>query len=184
MIVQRMIRAARLDVDLYEEVEHDASLTTEAGTVVALVAAAEAAGTAIATWREQGPGMAAVAFVLTLVFAMIGWIVWSYITYFVGTSLFKGTATPGELMRTIGYAQSPRLIGLLRAIPVVGPLFALVAFVWTLVTGVVAVRQALDFSTGPAIVTVLIGGLVSWCLSCSVMAVVYSGTAILGSVIR
>ena len=184
MIVQRMIRAAQLDVNLYEEVEHDASLTTEAGLVVVLAVSSEAVGSAIATGREQGVGMAAVAFVLALVFGVLGWIVWSYITYFVGTSLFKGTATPGELMRTIGYAQTQRLIGVFRAVPIVGAVFVIVAMIWTLVAGVIAVRQALDFGTGPAIVTVLIGGLVSWCLSCSVMMVTAGGVSVLGSLFR
>jgi hypothetical protein len=44
--------------------------------------------------------------------------------------------------------------------PFLGPLITFVVMVWMLVCGVIAIRQALDFDTGKAILTALIGWLV------------------------
>ena len=68
----------------------------------------------------------------------------------------EGTATWGELLRTLGFAQSPRILLVLGIIPVLGRLVVLVVGIWTLVTGVVAIRQALDITTGKAIVTAVV----------------------------
>jgi len=45
-------------------------------------------------------------------------------------------------------------------IPILGALIQLVVFIWTLITTVVAIRQALDFTTGRAVVTAVIAWLV------------------------
>jgi hypothetical protein len=85
--------------------------------------------------------------------------------------MLGGTATWGELLRTIGFAQGPGLLYGLRAIPVLdAPVRAIVA-AWKLVAVIVAIRQALDFGTGKAIATALLG------------FVVYVGLAILQAVL-
>src|SRR5262249_7144360 len=89
--------------------------------------------------------------------ALIFWVVWAYVTYFVGTQFFGGTATPGEMLRTIGFAQSPGVLRILSFIPVLGGLISFIVAIWSIVAGVIAVRQALDFDTGKAILTVIIG---------------------------
>ena len=70
---------------------------------------------------------------------------------------FGGTATPGELLRTIGFAQAPGVLNILAFIPVVGGLIGIITLIWSLVAGIIAVRQALDFDTGKAILTTVIG---------------------------
>ena len=85
---------------------------------------------------------------------LLGWIVWATTTSFIGTRVFKGTTDMGEMLRVLGFAQSPRVIGV---IPFLGP----VAAVWVLVASVVAIREGLDFSTGRAIGTA-IGGWLVW----------------------
>jgi hypothetical protein len=161
-LVQRMIRAARLDAGVYEELEADRSATTQAATAVGIVAVCNGVGAALAAQfiaRPEGmPGPNPIlALVGGVVGALLGWLIWSYVTYFVGTRFFGGTATPGELLRTIGFAQSPGVLNLLSFIPVVGGIIALVTGIWSLVAGIVAVRQALDFDTGKAILTTVIG---------------------------
>jgi hypothetical protein len=141
---ERMKGAALLHVDTYEEVEADTTATPEAAGVVALVAAATAIGV------SQG-GLTAVA--MAIVTAFVGWLIWALITYLIGDKLLGGTATWGELLRTLGFAQTPRLLLVLAHVPVVGLLVQLVVFVWTLFTSVVALRQALDFGTGRAVLT-------------------------------
>jgi hypothetical protein len=159
-MIERMIRAARLDSNLFEEVEHDSSATAQAALVVVIVAIASAISVAIGlAFSDRGSVMNGV--ISVLVSAIVGWVIWSYITYFVGTRLFAGTATPGELLRTIGFAQSPGVLNVIGFIPCIGWIVTAVVAVWTLIAGVIAVRQALDFGTGQAIATVAIGWLVN-----------------------
>ena len=78
-------------------------------------------------------------------------------TYLIGTKLLGGTATWGELLRTIGFAQTPRLFSILGFIPMLGTIIRLGVAIWLLIAGIVAIRQALDFSTGKAVITALLG---------------------------
>ncbi|MBI3967500.1 MAG: YIP1 family protein, partial [Chloroflexi bacterium] len=104
----------------------------------------------------EGIGVGMIQLVLGIIAAFVGWVVWAYLTYFIGTSIFGGTATPGEMLRTIGFAESPSVLNILSFIPFLGAIIGLVAAIWALVCGVVAIRQALDFSTGKAILTAVI----------------------------
>lgn len=147
-IVDRMIGAARLDVDTYEEVESDYSATGQAALVVTIVAIASAIG----GLNEGGRGIIGGVLV-----AVLGWLLWSGIAYLIGDKVFGGTATWGELLRTIGFAQSPGVLLILGIIPVLGGLVSMAVGIWMLVAGIIAIRQALDFSTGRAILTALLG---------------------------
>jgi hypothetical protein len=147
-IVDRMIGAARLDVDTYEEVESDYNATGQAALVVTIVAIASAIG----GLNEGGRGIIGGVLV-----AVLGWLLWSGIAYLIGDKVFGGTATWGELLRTIGFAQSPGVLLILGIIPVLGGLVSMAVGIWMLVAGIIAIRQALDFSTGRAILTALLG---------------------------
>ena len=160
-LVERMIAAAKLDIHLYEEVEADADATSQAALVVGLVAVASAVG---------GAGSGAPGFFGGLIVAFIGWLAWSGLTYLIGDKLLGGTATWGELLRTIGFAQSPGVLYVLAIIPILGGVVRAVVLVWLLVAGIIAIRQALDFSTGKAILTALLGWLVMGLLSIPLLA--------------
>ena len=97
--------------------------------------------------------------------ALIGWVSWAFVTYLIGTRLLpepQTRADVGELMRTLGFAQSPGLVRILGVIPVLGPLVLLVVSIWMLVAMVIAVRQALDYTNTLRAVGVC---LVGWVLS-------------------
>ncbi|MCH8346080.1 MAG: YIP1 family protein [Chloroflexi bacterium] len=149
-IIDRMIRAARLDPQLYEEVEHDRSATGQAMLVVVLGAIAGGIG-------ALSGGIAGL--VVGVVASLVGWVVYAYIAYWVGTNIFKGPhteATWGQLLRTLGFANSPRILMVLVVIPVVGIFVGLAVFIWLLFTTVVAIRHALDFNTWRAIATAVV----------------------------
>lgn len=151
----RMIRAAQLDAELYEEVENDASATSQAAIVVVLAAISGAIGVLI----TKGVGSAIVG----IVGALIGWVLWSAITLFVGRTFFGTDQTNvdmGEMLRALGFSTTPGVLGVLSFIPVLGVVISLVLGIWQLIAGVIAVRQAMDFSTGRAIGTVIVGWLV------------------------
>ena len=152
----RIIRAAKLDAQLYEEVEADTGAMGQAMGVVVLSSMAAGVG-------SVGIGGLGGILVGTIA-ALIGWYVWAYLTYFIGTKFLPEPQTEadlGELLRTIGFSSSPGLIRVFGIIPgLAGPLF-LVASIWMLVAMVIAVRQALDYeSTSRAVGVCVIGWIV------------------------
>ena len=152
-MIQRMIGAAMLRTETYEEVEADESATLQAMSVVLLVALARGIG---------GLGSGGIpGFVGGVIIALAGWALWAWITYFIGTTILRTPETHanwGQLARTLGYAQSPGVLKVFGAIPGVGPLVLVVAFFWQLVAMVIAIRQALDYSsTMRAVGVALIG---------------------------
>jgi hypothetical protein len=147
-LIERMVGAATLDIDTYEEVEHDESATSQAAIVVAIVALSAAIGGVAA----GGGGLIA-----GLISAFARWLIWSGLTYLIGTAIFEGKATWGELLRTLGFAQAPGVLFVLGVIPLLGGFINLGVWIWLLVTGIVAIRQALDVDTVKAVLTALIG---------------------------
>ena len=89
--------------------------------------------------------------------SLIGWVVWSFVSYFIGTKVFGGVATYGELLRTIGFAQSAGVLRIFAFVPFVGWLLSFAVGIWTFVATIVAMRQALDVDTTKAVLTALIG---------------------------
>ncbi len=135
----RMMRAAKLDVNLYEEVEADTGGTRQAMAVVVLGSLAAGVGAG-----RAGP----VVMLMVVVAALIGWFVLAYLTYWIGTRLLpepQTSATHGELLRTIGFANSPSILRVLGVIPGLRDIVFLVTGIWVLVATVIAVRQALDY---------------------------------------
>ena len=165
-IQDRMWRAAKLDVQLYEEVEADRGAMGQATGVVALSALA------------AGIGNLAHGGLLGLVGAtlggLVGWYVWAFLTYFIGTRWLAQPQTQadvGELLRTIGFASSPGLIRVLGLVPGLHGLAFMAAGVWMLIAMVIAVRQALDYtSTWRALGVCAIG----WVVQALILAVVFS----------
>ncbi len=150
-LVDRMVGAARLDIHVYEDVEADMDATSQAALVVGIVAIASAIG---------GAGAGGVGVIGGLVSAFAAWLVWAGVTYVIGDKLLGGTATWGELLRTIGFAQAPGVLYVLAVVPILGSVVYPVVWIWLLVATIVAIRQALDFSTGKAIVTAVLGTVV------------------------
>ncbi len=163
MLIERMIRAAKLEVHLYEEVEADAKATPQAMWVVVITSLAGGLGTAGSGLIRDGAGPMVGALILGTLVALAAWVIWASLTYWIGTTLFRGpktSATVGELLRTIGFSATPGVIRVLGVVPALYEIAFIVAGLWSLVAMVIAVRQALDFSTGRAIGTCLAGWVV------------------------
>lgn len=152
-IQDRIIRAAKLDVHLYEEVEADRDATGQAMAVVVLSAVAAGIG-------SLGSG-GLLGLVGGTILALVGWFIWAFLTYFIGTRLLPEPQTKadyGELLRTIGFASAPGLIRVFGIIPGLGAFLFLIAGIWMLVATVIAVRQALDYTSTPRAVGVCLIG--------------------------
>jgi len=148
-----MIGAAKLDVHTYEEVEADQTAMGQSMGVVVLSSVAAGIG--------SGEGI--VGLVVGSIAAMIGWFVWAFVTFLIGTKMLPEPQTEadvGQLLRTTGFSASPGLLRVLGVIPGLGTLAVTVANIWMLASMVVAVRQALDYTgTGRAVGVCLIGWL-------------------------
>jgi hypothetical protein len=162
----RMLRAAKLEPQLYEEVEADNTGTGQALLVVVLVSLASGLGHGIATLIKGGSG-SIVGFVSALAWGVLGslivWFIFSLLCFWLGTSLFKGPETKstlGELLRTLGFAYTPGLLNIFSFIPVLGSIIPFATFIWTIIASVIAVRQACDFTTGKAVGTVIVAAII------------------------
>ena len=128
-LAARMMRAAQLDVTLYEEVEADEGASGQAALVVLLVGMASGVGHglgAMAQGHHTAPLI--VGAIGGGLSGLLGWLVWAVLTYWIGTRLFGGTASIGEMLRTLGFAQSPGILMLFCFIPLLGWLIQ--AVVW------------------------------------------------------
>ena len=156
--IDRMLRAAKLDVQLYEEVEADKNAMPQAMGVVML--SSIAAGLGGMGMGASGPGV----ILIGIIASIGGWYVWAFLTYFIGTKFLPEPQTRadlGELLRTIGFSSSPGLIRILGIIPGLGAILFSAAAIWMLIAMVIAVRQALDYkSTWRAAGVCLIGWLI------------------------
>jgi hypothetical protein len=165
LFANRMIRAARLDARLYEEVEADKSAMGQAMGVVILSSLAAGVGTV----QQIGPG----GILLGTLSALIAWYFWALLTYLIGTRLLPEPQTQadyGELLRTIGFSSSPGLIRLAGIVPGLSGIVFIAAGVWMLIAMVIAVRQALDYrSTLRAVGVCIIG----WIIQAAILGVLF-----------
>ncbi len=164
--VQRMMGAAKLDIRTYEEVEADTGSMGQAIGVVLLSSLAAGIGSV------SNIGLAGIG--VGLLAALVGWFIWAFITYLIGTKLLPEPQTRtdmGEMLRTIGFSSSPGIIRVLGIIPGLQGIVYFIAAVWMLAAMVIAVRQALDYtSTLRAVGVCLIG----WVIQVLIIALVYS----------
>jgi len=162
----RIIRAAMLDVNLYEEVEADKGAMGQAMGIVVLSSIAAGVGLI-----ERG-GLSGI-FTGTIA-SLFGWYVWAYLTYFIGTKFLPEPQTEadhGELLRTIGFSSSPGLIRVLGIIPGLGSVVYSAAAIWMLVAMVIAVRQALDYNSTLRAVGVCVIG---WVIQILILMLLFS----------
>ncbi len=146
----------KLDTSTWESIESDRDALTQALTVVAIAAIAGGIGGI----RDNGIG----GLIGGLVGAIIGWVVFSFVAYVVGTRLIPGMdteATPGELLRTMGFAQAPGVLSVFGLLGIFGTPIVLIGAIWGIVTAIVGLKTALEMSTGRAIATGIIAGLLS-----------------------
>ena len=155
VFINRIIRACKLDVSLYEEVEADKSATIQAALVVVLSSIAAGIGAI---------SLGASNFLMAPLLSLVSWYIWAYLIYLIGAKLFPEENTQadhGQLLRTIGFSSAPGLIRIFGFTPELMSITFLGSGIWMLVAMVIAVRQALDYqSTWRAIGVVVIGFLV------------------------
>jgi hypothetical protein len=140
--LSRVVRAAKLDPRLYEEVEADHGATPSA--IVVVTASSLAAGVGARGFGAERPEDVLFFALLSLV----AWAAWVALTYRIGIRLLPGPETYanlGQMTRTLAFATAPGVLRLAGVwTPVTGPIFAATA-IWMLLATIVALRQALDY---------------------------------------
>ena len=171
----RVIGALAVDPLLYEEIEADERATGQAMLVLVLSSVSAgigAFGWGTGSWRG-------IIFISAL--ALVAWAVWALVTFVIGTQLMPGPETRadlGQLLRTIGFASAPGMLRVFGVVPgATLPAFAITA-VWMLATMVIAVRQALDYtSTMRAVAVCVIGWALALGLAVGVQLVMGTGVS-------
>ena len=154
--VERMIGAAKLDVRTYEEVESDPSATGQALSMVVLSSIASGIGAPL--------GYGGVGIIGGMLAGLLGWLIWASLMFFIGTRILPEPTTRAnvpELLRTTGFAAAPGILRVLGLVPGVGVVLLFLISVWMLAAMIIAIRQALDYSSTWRAVGVAVIG---WCV--------------------
>jgi hypothetical protein len=189
MLTERIIGAFTFRKGVYAEVENDASFTTTAWILVAVVAFLNQLGSQAST--EVGGWL--IGAIVGTVFAVVGFAVGALIINVVGRSVYNADVTFQELVRTLGLAYVWNVVGVLGILAVLSPalgcLLAPVMFAaWILmaISWFRAAREALDLETGQTIITVILGWVAVVAVSIAaglVLAALGLGAAALGGLL-
>jgi hypothetical protein len=144
-MIRNVMRVMLLDVDFFKEAAKDKSLNIQAVVVVVVASGMAGVGTAVV---ENVPVLASV--LVGMVTGIIGWLLWSGASFLVGTRVFGGDSSFGEMLRVIGFAFAPLAIGVV-------PYLGFPAAAWMLFASVIAVREGLEIATPKALITMAAG---------------------------
>ena len=141
LFFNRFFRSINIEPEVFDEVQKDKNAILSAAVVV--IISSTATGIAAAT-------IGADKFMLTPIFALINWFIWSYTVYFVGVKLFpepRTKTTQFALLRAMGFSLAP---GIIRIFSFKGDLL-FVTFLgsglWMLACMVVAVKVTLNYKS-------------------------------------
>lgn len=139
---ERLLGALRLDATVYEEVEHTPEALGQAAGVVALAAVARGLGVS-GDFTLIGP----------LIGGFVAWLIGTGLIWLVGVKILQHSSDFSELLRTLGFASAPELLYLIGVIPLgsLAPLLVFAVLILGIFAWVIAVRQALDVTTGRAV---------------------------------
>ena len=167
-IMNRVIRVFSFDLSVFQEVEEDQAAIQQAWAIVVIAAVASTIGSAIGSLLD---GRGFVGFLLSLILTpiafIVGYFLWALITYLVGVNLFQAQTDFDEMQRVIGFAQAPRVLGILAIIPCLGDLAAFLAGIYSLILSVMAIKEGLDVEWPQAVIT----GAIGWAASAILVAI-------------
>ena len=175
----RLLGALRLDARTYREVEQDTNANGQAALTVVLAALAAGIGYILSRDLVQNV-------IGTALSSLLQWVIFSFVAYYVGASLFSSgqtSVTPGQVLRTIGFAQAPKLLLIVAIVPLLGWIVGLIVFFWFLATAIVALREAFEFDTGRAIGTGLVAIVAIAIVDIVLSAIFGIGSALFGGLV-
>ena len=173
-LTARLMRLAKLDTSVFEEVRLDASATIP--SVVVAVVATFLAGLGgwlywmIAADVEAGSGDVLIkSAILGTVFSVALWIAWVFIVYAILTQVFKAQADVQQLVRTMGMAAAPLALSILMFIPEISFAIALASVV--MFYGLTTLAILVTTNAQPAQVMVAnLAGFAVWAIVLTILA--------------
>lgn len=175
-LTERMVGAMKADVKTFQEIEADPNALGQAITVIVIAGVAALIGNIFRSGVVAG--------IMALIISLIGYAIWTFMVVIIGTKLMPEPTTKADFQegfRVIGFTAAPGVFNVLAIIPFLGPLISFFISLWTLVIGVIAVREVLDYSnTGRAIVVCLIAFVIYLCVVFFILTPLLLARAVLG----
>ncbi len=162
----RMLGAALLEPEIYEEAALVPSVRAQAVLVVIISSMAAGVGMVSA-----GP----LGLLVGIIAGLVGWGLYAIVAYRTATKRFgvpRTSSVWGATWRTLALANSPRAFLVLTLVPGIGFLVGLAVHAWVLITTVFALRSAMDLDARPAVITAVAGWLpmlVVWALAAALV---------------
>ncbi|MEO6043961.1 MAG: YIP1 family protein [Tepidiformaceae bacterium] len=160
VVINRLVRLAKLDTTVFDEVRDDANELIPA-LVITVVSALLAGLGALLFWSVVASGTPDRVFVNQVIFGSIFMAVMygvaALVVYVVMVQMFKVQVELQALVRTMGYASFPLAACILMFIPILWPVFAIVPLALLLVTTIYAVQSATSAQSNQVVIASLIG---------------------------
>jgi hypothetical protein len=173
-MMNRLMRLARLDTTVFDEVRLDAAATVPA----VIVAAVSIFLSGLGGWlwwvmsSNFNTGSGDILFksaILGSVFAMALWVAWVFVVYVLLTQVFRAQADVQQLVRTMGMAMVPLALTLLMFIPSVSFGIGLAAVALTFGLTTMAIQAATNGSAAQVLVS-NIAGFAVWAVVLTILA--------------
>lgn len=143
LILNKIVRLARLDTTVFDDVRDDVNELIPA-MIVAAVSSLLAGLGATLFWEfnfDFSPDKVWLnTFILGGVFMAALYLVWVLIAYVIIVQVYRASADLQSLLRTMGYAAAPLALCLFMFIPVLYPVFAIVPLALLFVLSIYAVQ--------------------------------------------
>jgi hypothetical protein len=160
VIMNRLIRLAKLDTTVFDEVRDDERELVPA--VVVAVVCAFLAGLGALLWSQIIPDLDLKStvvnqFILGSIFLAVLYGVAALVVYVVMAQMYRIQADLMAIVRTMGYAALPLGLSVLMFIPLIFPLFAIVPLALLYVMMIYAAQSATGAESSQVVVAVTIG---------------------------
>lgn len=178
-VLDRVMRLARLDTTVFDEVKDDLNETVPAVAIVAI--ASLIAGIGVWLWLlVEAPSGIDVDFgnvlvnvlLLGTIFSVVLWAAWVAVTYVVLVQVYKESVDFQTLLRPMGYAAIPLVITVFMVISGVALAIGVVALGLWFVFAIYATQAASNASSDRVVISTLAG----FAVYCVVMAFLASQT--------
>lgn len=157
-MLSTVLLAALLEPSAFERLrQSESSVMYALGTVLVAALSFGAGMLVYANRVVEGVEPPASTFPIAMATIFIGWIIWTFVSYFVGSGFLGGKGTWRELLHALGICFGPGIIMAAIAIPAAGPIGFSFATFWVLAAGLIAARETQQSTLRRVFVPTVVG---------------------------
>lgn len=162
VILNRIMRLARLDTTVFDEVRDDQNETIPA-LIVAVVSCLLAGLGALLWWKvvpdtsSDPDGLVVNTLLLGTIFMVLMYGVAALVAYLFVVQVYKVQADLLSLVRTMGYGAIPLSLSVLMWVPIIWPVFALLPLALLLVMMIYAIQAATGADSTQVVISAVAG---------------------------